>query len=244
LLTLLALGCASTQRPAPTRSADPSVAFAGPVLEPAEPPSPGAESPELAVMAEELAAAMRALSAQPDAAPYFVSYLLSDVDSTRIGAQHGAIETSYEKRYRVLDVDLRVGSPELDNTHPVRGFPSSLVDHQAYRVEVPLGADPIALRTALWSETDVAYKRGLERLAQVKAERAIKADEEDPSGDFSAHAQVTRIEPKVTSVLDRTRWETRLRKLSAIFAEYPVPCSGPTISSLRFRFRPSTRPVG
>ena len=53
--------------------------------------------------------------------PYFIAYSVSDVRETSINASFGALQFSNDDRRRVLNVDVRVGSYDLDNTHPVRG---------------------------------------------------------------------------------------------------------------------------
>ena len=49
--------------------------------------------------------------------PYFLSYAVSDSSSISIRAQYGALAESSSNRLRVADVQVRLGNPNLDNTH-------------------------------------------------------------------------------------------------------------------------------
>ena len=49
--------------------------------------------------------------------PYFISYSVHDTSMLTISAQYGALTTSGGSEERTADVQVRVGSPKLDNTH-------------------------------------------------------------------------------------------------------------------------------
>ena len=70
-------------------------------------------------MDAELHRAMSSLGSSDPAAPkpYFLSYAVSDSDSLAIGAQYGAITNSDDSHRRTADVQVRLGTPEQDNTH-------------------------------------------------------------------------------------------------------------------------------
>ena len=48
---------------------------------------------------------------------YFLSYSVSDASYVSIRSQYGALAESSANRIRVADVQVRIGSPSLDNTH-------------------------------------------------------------------------------------------------------------------------------
>lgn len=199
-----------------------AIASAGPQLERVAPPPPAERSPELAIMRAELERAMTALARTKDGAPYFAAYRLTDRDRVYVTASFGAVVSSVRHRDRTLDVDVRAGSYALDSTHAVRG--GSLSGYGGFpqlRPDAPLADGPDALRAALWLATDAAYKSALERLAQIKAERVVRAREEDRSDDFSKEARTERIEAPATLELDQEAWEDQLRRISAIFKGYP-----------------------
>src|SRR5215472_10329516 len=49
--------------------------------------------------------------------PYFLSYSVTDADGVAIQAQYGALVSSGASPARVADIQVRLGSPALDNTH-------------------------------------------------------------------------------------------------------------------------------
>ena len=58
-----------------------------------------------------------AADGQKQMPPYFLSYAVSDSSEVAIEAQYGALVSSAASHVRVADVQVRVGSPGLDNTH-------------------------------------------------------------------------------------------------------------------------------
>ena len=85
----------------------------------------------------------------------------------------------------------------------------------------PTDNDPNALRFALWSATDEAYKNALRAYAAKQA--ALKQYQTPPTAnDFSPAKPVTRIEPIVALDLDRTEWKRRIVEASGLFASDPA----------------------
>jgi len=52
-----------------------------------------------------------------DPAPYFTSYNITDGETLVVMASQGGILTASRSRQRVADVSMRIGKPDLDNTH-------------------------------------------------------------------------------------------------------------------------------
>ncbi|HEU4383323.1 MAG TPA: metallopeptidase TldD-related protein [Anaeromyxobacteraceae bacterium] len=180
-------------------------------------PPAGPADPVLEIMREELGRLSRDLGRTP-VPPYFASYQLTDNRAIRIAASFGALGDSYEMEERVLDIDLRVGDRTLDNTHPVRGE-MGLDDAGGVSARrVPLEGDPVALRMALWQETERAYRQAVQRLARVKANVQVKVAAEDRSADFSRETPETWLEPVAPFEFDRPAWEEKLRRYTAPFA--------------------------
>jgi len=148
--------------------------------------------------------------------PYFLSYSVSDASYANIRAQYGAISMSNASRIRVADVQVRVGSPALDNTHG---------DHRASGVnslQLPIADDREALARSLWLATNTGYGNAIDNYLRVKTEAEVRAKETDTSPDFSKEEPQThigKVAPQV--VIDRGAWEERVRALSAIFREFP-----------------------
>jgi predicted Zn-dependent protease len=119
-----------------------------------------------------------------------------------------------------VDVDVRVGSYKLDNTHEIRGgrdyfswIPSIL--------NVPIDNDPAALRAILWAETDRRFKKAQEKYIKIQAEKQVKVAETDTSPDFSPALRDWYYDDPKRVELDFTPWYSKLRRYSGIFKDYP-----------------------
>jgi TldD protein len=148
--------------------------------------------------------------------PYFISYSVHDTSALSISAQFGALTTSGGSRERMADVQVRVGSPKLDNTHGEhRG---SAVNSMA----LPLGDDREAIARTLWLGTNTGYGNALDNYLRVKTEAQVRAKEEDTSPDFSQEAPQVHLEkPAPRLDVRKAEWEQRVRDLSRIFREFP-----------------------
>jgi TldD protein len=116
----------------------------------------------------------------------------------------------------VLDVQMRVGDPKLDNTHGTHR--SAAVN----TLQLPITDDREALSRSLWLATNSGYGTALDNYLRVKTEAEVRAKEEDNSGDFSTEsAQVFVGKPAPAPVVNKSVWEERVRALSKVFREYP-----------------------
>lgn len=148
--------------------------------------------------------------------PYFLSYSIHDTDVTLIGAQYGALTSSMDNRSRSADVVVRLGSPQLDNTHG---------DHRAaaiHTIRLPLTGDRQALARALWAVTDDSYSDALDNYLRVKTEAEVRAKEEDASPDFSQEKPQVHIEaPAAALTINKAAWEPRIVALSRLLRAFP-----------------------
>lgn len=171
-------------------------------------------------MTAELNRAFTLLGRQPGDAkqlpPYFLSYSVSDADAVMIRAQFGALVGSTANRARMVDVQVRLGEPKLDNTHG---------DHRGSAVtslQLPLTDDRQAIARTLWQATNIGYGSALDNYLRVQTEAQVRAKEEDTSPDFSTEKpQVALTQPAPPVRMDRTAWEQRVRAASRIFRDFP-----------------------
>jgi predicted Zn-dependent protease len=148
--------------------------------------------------------------------PYYLSYSVADAESMSISAQYGAITNSNASHRRTADVQVRLGSAALDNTHGVHRT-SALTT-----LPLPLTDDRAAIERSLWFATNRGYGKALDALEKVKTEQQVRAKEEDASADFSAEKAVTEVLPAEPALKeDRAMWEARLREITAVFRQYP-----------------------
>jgi TldD protein len=181
-------------------------------LDRASPSQTSAADPLLDILAEEAKRAGEALSTRTDAPAYHLAYEVTDIANVDVLAVHGAMVGSSETRRRLLDVDVRVGSPELDNTHP--RLDSAYFEGVA---ELPLDAAPEAIRNTLWWETDQAYKRASAELIQVRADRNVGVAKDTDIEDFSSESPTQYVEAPARLEVDRAEWDERVRAYSAMF---------------------------
>src|SRR5690242_4513526 len=87
--------------------------------------APGKKSPILGILAAEDEREMATLGKESEPA-YYLAYQLVDQRQVTLEADGGALTTDQDDTDRNLDVDVRVGSPKLDNTHPLSDDPNGL----------------------------------------------------------------------------------------------------------------------
>ncbi|HXR33064.1 MAG TPA: metallopeptidase TldD-related protein [Verrucomicrobiae bacterium] len=182
---------------------------------PVDAASAAASDPLLAAMHAELTRAKTDL-AKSDTPPYYLSYTAYDQDQIVIAGAYGGLLTNTAVKRRSVDVTMRVGSPELDNTHG-QSRQSGMTSGT-----LPLDNDADATAHILWELTDREYKRAAPAFLNVKTNTAVRAEEEDKSPDFSKETAKVHVGEQLTPPpLDRTAWEGEIRRLSGAFRKYP-----------------------
>jgi len=175
----------------------------------AETPPPA--DPILAAMQQELAREKSDLIIPGMLRPYFIQYRLEDIHSYDALASYGALTRETESHQRVVRVEVRIGS-ETSDSSSARGDGSLEL--------APSDSDPAALKYALWTATDDAYKNALRAFATKRA--ALKNFQSAPTAnDFTPAKAVTLIEPLATLTIDRDDWKHRLIEASGLFEKSP-----------------------
>jgi len=182
-------------------------------IKPTSGADPAARSPLLDVMMSENQRWMRTLTKQPDPA-YFLGYTITDQRSVTLEAEGGAIVTDSDDTDRNLDVEVRVGSPQLDNTHQLSDDPNGLNAPLSRRGIVPLGDDRDAVARHIWLETDRRYREAEQALAYVRQDQSTLSKKKDSPPDFSAEPAETYIEKPKTLTFDKAAWVARLKRCS------------------------------
>ncbi|HEX4380997.1 MAG TPA: metallopeptidase TldD-related protein [Candidatus Acidoferrum sp.] len=195
----------------------------------APPPPPGPNrapdtstakrSPLLAAMQLELDRSFKVLSAQEPPA-YYMGYTITDTQRVNVSGSNGALLSSDENRNRWLEVSVRTGSYDLDNTHKVgtrqeqRGGPGTAA---------PIDDDTEVLRRAIWLETDKQYRAAAEALIKIKTGKEVKVETtEGAAPDFTHEQPHTDIGPEVSIKVDRTPWEAKVRAYTKEFRSSPA----------------------
>jgi len=171
----------------------------------------------LDAMSQELNRNFSVLKEKADPPPYFMSYEVTEQEVRSVSGTLGAITASEGGKDRFLDVSVRVGSPQIDNYHRVRGDRGQFTSGASLTYEDNVNS----IKRRLWLETDRAYRTAAERLIRIKTNTQVKVAEEDNSDDFSTEepAVFQQAPPKLK--FDEAVWSDRVRRLSARFQHYP-----------------------
>jgi predicted Zn-dependent protease len=175
--------------------------------------SPDKRSPILDIMKAENERELAALRKQKEPA-YYLAYQLVEQRLVNLDAEGGALVTDSDNTDRNLDVEVRVGSPDLDNTRALADDSNALNAPLTRRGVVPFGEDKQALTNALWLETDRRYRESVNALGYVKQDQATLKNRA-PVPDFSASKAEVYVAAPAKLVFDKQAWIDRLKRCSA-----------------------------
>jgi hypothetical protein len=131
----------------------------------------------------------------------------------QLDAEGGALIGDSDETDRVLDVEIRVGTPELDNTRAIQNDENGLNEPLRRRAIVPFGTDREAIANHLWLETDRRYREATLALAYVRQDqRTLGKRAAQP--DFSPAPAEVYTEAPATLTFDKAAWVARLKRCS------------------------------
>ena len=167
------------------------------------------------VITEEMNRSFDILKKQEEFPPYFMSYRITDTTSANITAVNGALVDNNVGRNRLLDINLRVGNYEFDNTRLYNrpGFGS---------IALPIEDNADALRNEIWQNMDSIYNSAVEQLRRAKQNKETSLPSEFKTADFSKESTVKSIDKKVSLNIDRDLWKNKIRSYSKILKKYPA----------------------
>jgi predicted Zn-dependent protease len=165
------------------------------------------KDPVLKAMLTELDRSKSDLQLKDFQKPFFIQYRIEELDSFETKAEFGATSDSRRYHGRVARVTVRVGDYKTDSSG---GRGDGAVQLAS------LDDDPIALRSALWSATDQAYKNALAAYAQKQAE--LKQVETPPQADdFSRETPVISLAEPLRLKVDERAWDARVARSSGLY---------------------------
>jgi TldD protein len=190
----------------------PSVAQAGP------PDAQPKKSPLLATLKAELDRSIKTLQTQ-DPPAYYLGYTVTDTQRAEVSGSNGALLNSNEARNRWLEVSVRTGSYDIDDTHKVGERQQTTAGPGE---AVPVDDDPDVLRRIVWLETDNEYRAAAEAYIKIKTGKEVQVDSaENGAPDFSHEQPHNYIGAPVSFTLDRKPWEEKVRAYTRTFRESP-----------------------
>lgn len=188
---------------------------------------PPAESPIIKAMRMEMKRSIEELRLKNAEKPYFIQYTIRDQNSWDAEATFGTIVDTQITMKRTLDVDVRVGNREFDNT----GFVSmnDIFFGDDAGGDIVMGDDVDAIRHEIWRATDAAYKEAVEKFAQKQAHFANVVQQEKIP-DFSeiilrAHPDnddASYLHSSMPQLDDTVGLAQLIRQGSAVFRKYPA----------------------
>jgi predicted Zn-dependent protease len=168
------------------------------------------------ILNDELQRNFTILKQKADPAPYYMAYAVTEEETEIISASLGVLQSKGKSHHRTLDITIRVGSPQLDNYHLIRGERP----HFTPGVAIALDDVPIALKQRLWLETDRTYRLAAKRLIDIKTNEQVKVAAKDNSADFSSEEPSVHEENVPRLKYSEEDWSNRLRKWSAELIKY------------------------
>ena len=163
--------------------------------------------PVLKAMLTELDRSQTQLQLKGFEKPFYIQYRIEDVDDFETKAEFGASEGAERTHQRIARVTVRVGDYKTDSSG---GRGDGALQMAA------LDNDPIAIRSALWSVTDQAYKAALAAYAQKQAE--LKQVETPPQADdFSHEKPLVSLAAPLSLQLDEPSWAGRIAQASGLY---------------------------
>ncbi len=172
------------------------------------------------VLVAELGRAMTVFE-QREEPPYYVALAVEEREKTRIAATAGTIMDSDTQSGANLDIELRVGSPELDSTHPLRGM-SSLREEARRALALPVDDDGgYGLQHAVWKELDARWRDAVERIVVVQANQNVKVEEEIVAPDFELREPTVDRREVIFERVEPADWEPVLERISARLDDDP-----------------------
>jgi TldD protein len=150
--------------------------------------------------------------------PYYLSYSVDDEHTWSGSATLGGVLNSNTNEYRIPRLRIRVGDYKFDNTNWTGANASGpRYDLRSFPIE---DDNPLVMRQYLWLATDSAFKGSLQSIARKRAAlRNVTVNEQLP--DFAPVQPFKLIENYTPIKFDEKAWTERIRRVSAVFNEFP-----------------------
>ena len=147
-----------------------------------------------------------------------MSYEITEQNFDTVAGTLGVITSKNSGKGRVLDVSVRVGSPQLDNYHRIPNDRGAQVTAGA---SITIEDNPGSIKHRLWQESDRAYRSAAERFIRIQTNAQVRVANSDSSDDFSREDAIQYQGPAPQLKFDETAWSARVRKLSTRFSNFP-----------------------
>jgi predicted Zn-dependent protease len=172
-------------------------------------------------MRQEIARSMGGLKAKGHPKPYYISYLMRDIDSLFISACYGSICQDREERRRNCYADVRVGNYSFDQTTQGGLSDSGEESESTELSDMPLEGGEDAIRFCLWRLTDSRYREAVRDYHMRKSRDISFLDQNRRLPSFIPQ-KPAKSETRLTRFnIDMDGMRDYLRKASLLFKDYP-----------------------
>jgi TldD protein len=173
-------------------------------------------------MEVELQRSMEQLRAPRHPRPYYMSYLVRDIENYSVWARYGSLYQDKREHKRICYADVRVGSYRYDNTSK-GGLGDTNEESEAnYEVtELPIENDLDSFRFSLWRLTDAKFRDAVSKFHGKKSRDVSFLDQNRSLPSFQKMAGETSIEPLKSFEVDQDFWRQFVKKASVTFKKFP-----------------------
>src|SRR5262249_41983593 len=145
---------------------------------------------------------------------------LTDTQRAEVSGSNRALLSSSEVRNRWLQMAVRTGSYNLNDTHKISDRP---LPTGGPGTVAPVDNDAEGLKRAIWLETDDQYRASAEALIKIKTSKEVKVETaEGRAPDFSKEQTHKSFGSEISFTLERKPWEERVRAYTKAFRESPA----------------------
>ncbi len=174
------------------------------------------EETVMKAMTDEMERSLKRLRLDGHAPPYFISYDSIETERFEATASLGYLTGRSHTRWRSFEPTVKVGDYVFDNSK----FFGDSTGSTGGSAGLTIDNNYDAIRRKIWLATDADYKTAVELLEEKKA-HFKRNNIDNKFDDFSREEPVVSIGKTHPLVVDQAMWIDRVKKLSAIFREYP-----------------------
>ncbi len=166
---------------------------------------------------DEMQRSLDQLKEEGEAELYYIEYRVVQIRYVQNYYSIGSQFTSGSGQSRRLEVSVRVGSKNLDQTN----FRGRSGFDRPYSATLPIEDDYDEIRRVAWEVTDQAYKDAINRFAEKQTVLASRTDEEERKPDFSEQEPFTHSEHRGIAEQSLTTLNELGVEISELFLDSP-----------------------
>ncbi len=145
---------------------------------------------------------------------YYLAYTYTETSGQRLNVEENGIRSHWNEPERMLEVQVRVGSPTLDNTRTLK---NDITRYELTTLETPaITVNGKAFTTAVWRATQTAVENAQQEYNRVKADSQTSSQRTDDSPDFTVPPAETFCREETPLQFDLQKIEKLLRGVSEL----------------------------